>query len=70
MDQEFDKVENEVGLVSINTIAACKHVAEIEGMIRVIRERSRVIMTTLPYTVLPCQFVIHIIFFAVSIVHR
>ena len=37
MDQEFDKVEDEVRSVKINTAAAREHVGEIELMIRVIK---------------------------------
>ena len=38
MDQEFDKVEDEVGSVEINTTAAREHVGKIERMIIVIKE--------------------------------
>jgi len=65
MDQEFDKVENEIGLVEVNTSAAREHVGEIERMIRVIKERARGISATLPYSYLPRQMVIHLIYFVV-----
>jgi len=41
MDQEFDKVRDEVGLVEVNTTAAREHVAEIERFVRVVKERAR-----------------------------
>ena len=36
MDQEFDKVVNEVELVEVNTTAAQEHVGEIERCIRTV----------------------------------
>ena len=59
MDQEFDKVEGKLGLVEVNTSAACEDVGEIERMIRVVKERYRAITTTLPYSLLPKQMVTH-----------
>ena len=65
MDHEFDKIENEVGMVSINTTTAHKHVAEIERMIHGIKERSRTVVAMLHYAVLTRQLVICIISFMV-----
>ena len=61
MDQEFDKVESEVELVQINTTAE----REIKRGIRIIKERARGFISTCKFTVLPCQFVIHMIYFCV-----
>ena len=61
MDQEFDKVESEVDLVQINTTAAREHVGEIERGIRIIKERARGFIYTCKFTVLPRQFVIHLL---------
>jgi hypothetical protein len=65
MDQEFDKVENIVNMVKINTTAARKYVGDIERNIRVIKERSRAIVSNLPYKILPRQVIIHLIYFSV-----
>ncbi len=65
MDQEFDKVKDACKMVEINTTAARKHVGKIERFIRTIKERSRALVLDLPYTMLPCQVVIHLVYFAV-----
>jgi hypothetical protein len=67
MDQEFDKVEDACNMVEINTTAAREHVKEIERFIRTIKERSRALMSDLPYKYkfLPCQVTIHLVYFAV-----
>ncbi len=30
MDQEFEKLKEKLGLIEVNTTAACKHIGEIE----------------------------------------
>jgi hypothetical protein len=65
MDQEFDKVEEACDMVEINTTVACKHVREIERFIHTIKERSRALVSDLPYNILPCQITIHLVYFAV-----
>jgi hypothetical protein len=52
-------------MVEINTTAARKHVGKIEPFIRTIKERSSALMSDLPYTPLPRQVVIHLVYFAV-----
>jgi hypothetical protein len=61
MDQEFDKVEVTCNTVEINTTAAREHVRDI----RTIKEQGRAIVSDLPYTILPRQVTIHLIYFAV-----
>jgi hypothetical protein len=65
MDQEFDKVEDACDMVEINTTAAHEHVGKIKHFIRTIKERSRALVSDLPYTPLPRQVVIHLVYFAV-----
>jgi hypothetical protein len=65
MDQEFDKVEDACKMVEINTTAAREHVGKIKPFICTIKERSRALVLDLPYTTLPCQVVIHLVYFAV-----
>ncbi len=64
MDQEFDKVEDACEMVEINTTAAREHVGKIKRFIRTIKERSRALVSDLPYTTLPCQVIIHLAYFA------
>ncbi len=64
MDQEFNKIEDEINMVENNTTAACKHVGKIECFIRTIKERSRALVPDLPYSILPQQIVIHLVYFA------
>ena len=65
MDGEFAKLESSFDIVEINTTAAREHVGEIERSIRTIKERARSISTVLPYTTLPKQLVIHLIYYVV-----
>jgi hypothetical protein len=64
MDQEFDKVKDTCKMVELNTTVAHKHVGEIKCYIQTIKERSRALVLDLPYTKLPCQVVIHLVYFA------
>jgi hypothetical protein len=65
MDQEFDKVEDACNMVEINTTAAPEHVGKIKRFIRTIEECSHAPVLDLTYTLLPCQVVIHLVYFAV-----
>ena len=60
MDQEFDKVVDEVELVEVNTTAAPEHVGEIERCIRTVKERCRAVVSTLPFKYLQRQIVVHL----------
>ncbi len=61
MDQEFNKVKEACDMVEINTTAAREHVGEIEQFIRTIKERSRALVSDLPYNILPRQITIHLV---------
>ena len=65
MDQEFDKIVDSVPLLEVNTTAAREHVGEIERGLRTIQERGRGIVSTLPFSHLPRQVVIHLVYFVV-----
>ncbi len=65
MDQEFNKVEKACDMVEINTTAAHEHVGEIERFIFTIKERSRALVSDLPYNILTPQITIHLVYFAV-----
>ncbi|KAI2500802.1 Reverse transcriptase (RNA-dependent DNA polymerase) [Fragilaria crotonensis] len=69
MDGEFDK-DGLVGDVAelgitINCVAAEEHVPEIERHIRTIKERSRSVVSTLPFKQLPARIVIELIHYVV-----
>jgi hypothetical protein len=65
MDQEFNKIEDNIKLVEINTTTAHKHVGRIKQLIRTIKEQSCALVSSLPYNVLPHQVIIHLVYFAV-----
>ncbi len=65
MDQEFDKVKDACKMVEINTTAAREQVEEIKQYIRTIKGCSRALVLDLPYTKLPRQIIIHLVYFAV-----
>ena len=69
MDLEFEKVKDECPLVEINTTAAREHVGEAERGIRTIKERARCVVSMLPYTMLPKQMVIHLIYYVVLLIN-
>ena len=61
MDNEFNKVMDHAPHVIINTTAAAEHVGDIERRIRVIKERCRGILCTLPYTQFPQIMLVHLL---------
>ncbi len=65
-DQEFEKLKEKLGLIEVNTTAAREHVGKIESSNQTVQERSRAICSLLPYSILPKQVVIHMIYFVVT----
>ena len=65
MDNEFEKVRHHLHETTLNIPAAGEHVAEIERRIRVIKERSRGIINTLPYLHFPQIMMINLLHFIV-----
>ena len=65
MDQEFDKIVDELPKLEINTTPAREHVGEIERDIRTVKEWSRAVVSYQPYTILPKPIVIHLVYFSV-----
>ncbi len=53
MDMVYEKLKNLMPHIALNTTAAREHVGEIKQKIRVIRERARRTINTLPYKKLP-----------------
>ena len=64
MDMEFEKLVDLLHNVTINTTAAREHIGEIERKIRVIKERARGTMNTLPYPQMPRLMIIQLMHFA------
>ena len=65
MDGKFATLESEFDIVEINTTAAREHVGEIERNIQTIKEQGRSVSSVLPYTTLPKQLVIHLVYYVV-----
>ena len=63
MDGEFEKVKAELPSIVCNTTAAKEHVAEAEQQIRTVKERSRGIRATLPFSSIPKKVKIELIYF-------
>ena len=53
MDGEFEKVKELLLTIACNTTATKEHVAEAERKIRVVKERNRGVVNTLPFTYIP-----------------
>ena len=60
MDNEFEKIRDYVN-ATLNTPAASEHIGEIERRIRVIKERCRGILCTLPYAKIPRVMLIYLL---------
>jgi hypothetical protein len=65
MDGEFEKIKDLLSSVECNTTAAKEHVSEAERMIRTIKERTRGLLATLPFTHIPRRMKIEFIYFIV-----
>jgi len=65
MDMEFEKLADLLPNVIINTTAAQEHYGEIERKIRMIKERARGMVNTLPYPQLPRLMTIELMHFCV-----
>jgi hypothetical protein len=65
MDNEFEKLQNLVPILAINTMAAKEHVPEVERKIRLIKERGRGILNTLPFKKIPRLMLIKLVYHVV-----
>jgi hypothetical protein len=65
MDNKFEKLPNLVPILTINTMAAKEHVPEVERMIRLIKERGRGILNTLPFKKMPRLMLIELVYHVV-----
>jgi hypothetical protein len=53
IDNKFENLRSLIPILAINTTAAKEHVPEVEFRIRLIKERGRGILKTLPFKKLP-----------------
>jgi hypothetical protein len=65
MDNEFEKLQNLVPILAINTTAAKEHVPEVERKIRLIKEQGRGILNTLPLKKMPRLIMIELVYHVV-----
>jgi hypothetical protein len=65
MDGKFATLESEFDIVEINTTAAREHVGEIERSIQTIKKQGQSFSSVLPYTTLPKQLAIHLVYYVV-----
>jgi hypothetical protein len=65
MDNKFEKLRNLVPILTVNTTTAKEHVPEIERKIRLIKERGRGILNTLPFKRMPMLMLIVLVYHVV-----
>ena len=65
MDGEFEKIKPHLPTVECNTTAAKEHVSEAERTIRTLKERTRGLMATLPFSHIPRWMKIKFVYFIV-----
>ncbi len=65
MDNKFEKLQNLVPVLAVNTTAAKEHVPEVERKIRLIKERGRDILNTLPFKRMPRLMLIKLVYHVV-----
>jgi hypothetical protein len=63
MDNDFAPLRDDLPEVNLNSTATDEHVTEIERHIRVRKERSRAIWSTLPFKRLPARISIELVSF-------
>ena len=65
MDNEIEKLRNLVPIVAINITVAKEHVPEVECKIRLIKDRGRGILNTLPFKKMPRLILIELVYHVV-----
>jgi hypothetical protein len=65
LDNEFEKLTQHLPSIVANTTAAREHVTEVERRIRLMKERSRGIKNTIPFTYIPKLMLIEMVNFVV-----
>jgi hypothetical protein len=62
MDREFECFRSDLPGLNLNTTTARKHVPDVERQIRVLKELSRAIQSTLPIKAIPGRMIIELVF--------
>jgi hypothetical protein len=62
MDNDFKKLRNLMPILVMKTTAAKDHVLEVKQRIRLIKERGRGILNTLPFKKMPQVILIELIY--------
>ncbi len=65
MDNEFEKLQNLVLVLAVNTTAAKEHVPKVKQHIRLIKERGRGILNILPFKKMPQIILVELIYHVV-----
>ncbi len=65
MDGKFERIKNLMTTVECNTTVAKEHVSKAERTIRMIKEQTRGLITTLPFCYIPRRMKIKFIYFIV-----
>jgi hypothetical protein len=65
MDGEFEKIKPHMPTVECNTTAAKEHISEAERTIRTIKELTRGLLATLPFSNIPRRMKIEFVYFMV-----
>jgi hypothetical protein len=65
MDGEFEKIKPLLPTGECNTTAAKEHVSKAESTIRTLKERTRGLLATLPFSHIPCRMKIEFVYFIV-----
>jgi hypothetical protein len=64
MDREFECLRGNLPELNLNTTAASEHIPDVERQIRVLKERSRAIRSTLPFKAIPGRIIIELVYYA------
>jgi hypothetical protein len=64
MDREFECLRPALTGLNLNTTAASEHVPDVERQIRVLKERSQAIRSTLPFKAIPVRMIIELVYYA------
>jgi hypothetical protein len=64
MDREFECLKSDLPELNLNTTAASEHVPDVKRQICVLKERSRVIRSTLPFQAIPGRIIIELVYYA------
>jgi hypothetical protein len=62
--REFECLRGDLPEINLNNTAASEHVPDIEQQIRVLKERSRAIRSTLPFKTIPGRIIIELVYYA------